>query len=286
MPRMAMVLDRLRAHGKKLAVGAVATVLMLPLVGGAVGGSETFFVAVEAPEAQESITVHVNKEPGLVGGCPDEAEVEILHQGRTVYPSVLGKMEVDDCKGTLEIPYRKFASANGQYQAQVTMGDDQARTTFPVEKVVNWVYIRSFPNKTQERTRIEVALAQTKAQPLRSSVFTSGELVLDIYWEDCKNQGPLGTGIGVANETQECQAQHDNVFHGAVPLNTTAVTNVIVPWNNFESDKYDGDRPAEGSYNVTATFHNAEAKGNQNVPMDPSVYREDPPGNWFEVEYE
>jgi len=286
MDTRTMVPERLRRHAKKLAIGIVALVLLLPTFGGAVGGGESFFVAVEAPESGDGITILIQKDPGLVGGCEDEADVEILKDDIIVYPSVLGQVEVEDCEGTLEIPYQRFAGENGQYQVEVTMGEDEAQTRFSVEKVVNWVYIRSFPNETEERTRIEVALAQSKAQPLSSSVFTSGELVLDVYWEDCDRQGPLGTGLGVANETQECQAQHDNVFHGTVPLNTTAVTNVIVPWDNFESQKYEEDRPAEGSYNVTATFHNAEARGNENVPMDPTVYREDPPGNWFEVKYE
>lgn len=273
------------AHGKKLAVAAVALVLLVP-VGMGVGGEKTTFVAVEAPQAEGNVTVFVGQEPGLVGGCPSTAEVEILRDGITVYPSVLGEIELDDCQGSIDIPYRRFASSNGQYVAHVSVGDRTAETRFTVEKVVDWVYIRSFPNETAERTRVEVALSRTKAQPIHSSVWTSGELVLDVYWETCEDDGPLGTGLDLGNETRECQADHDNVFHGSVPLNTTAVTHVIVPWDNLESDKFDEDRPAEGRYNVTATFHNAEAKGNRNVPMDPTVFREDPPGNWFEVEYE
>lgn len=281
-----MVWSWLLAHGKKIAVAAVALVLLAPTVNGIVGGGKTTFLAVQAPEAAGNATVFVGQEPGLLGSCPDDAEVEIERNGITVFPSVLGEIELDDCKGSIDIPYRRFASANGQYIARAHLDEDTVETRFSVEKVVNWVYIRSFPNETAERTRVEVALATAKAQPIRSSVFTSGELVLDVYWESCDSEGPLGTGLGVTNRTQDCQAAHDNVFHGTVPLNTTAVTNVILPWDNFQSDKFDDGRPEEGHYNVTATFHNTEARANENVPMDPTVYREDPPGNWFEVEYE
>lgn len=275
-----------KAKAAKLAIAAAALLLVGPALGNAVGGGETLFVAVEATQTNENMTVFVGKETGLVGGCPDEAEIEVRRDGIPVYPTVLGDMELDDCQGSLDIPYRAFASENGQYTVKAHVGDEIGETVVQIEKVVDWVTIRSFPNATEERTRIEVALHLAQAQPIKSSVFTSGELVLDVWWEDCKDDGPLGTGLGVLNETQECRASHDNVFHGRVPLNTTAVTNVIIPWDNFESEKYEDERPAEGDYNVTATFHNAEAKGNRNVPMDPTVFKEDPPGNWFEVDYE
>jgi hypothetical protein len=281
-----MVPAWLTEHGPKLAVAAAGLLVLVPSVDGIVGGPDATYVTVEASESSDSVTVFAGKERGLLGGCPDQAQVQLRQDDFVVYPGVLGKIELDDCRGQIDIPYRSFASVNGPYQAKVQIGDETLETGFTIEKVVNWVYVRSFPNETAERTRIEVALAQTQAQPIRSSVFTSGELVLDVWWESCEQQGPLGTGLGLDNQTQDCQANHDNVFHGAVPLNNTAVTNVIVPWDNLESEKYEENRPAEGSYNVTATFHNLEAKGNKNVPMDPSVFREDPPGNWFEVDYE
>lgn len=283
---MSMVWGWLAAHGKKLGVAALGLTLLVPFLNGVVGGGQTTFVAVQAPEATAEATVFVGQDPGPFATCPGQAEVEILRDGVTVYPAVLGEIELDDCQGSIEIPYNRFASKNGQYVARVHLGDEVTDTRFSVQKVVNWVYVRSFPNQTEERTRVEVALSTAKAQPIRSSVFTSGELVIDVYWEDCGDEGPLGAGLGIVNQTQDCQAAHDNVFHETVPVNTSAVTHVIIPWENFESDKYEEDRPAEGSYNVTATFHNAEAKGNDNVPMDPTVYREDPPAPWFEVDYE
>jgi hypothetical protein len=281
-----MVPPWLTAWGKKLAVAALALVLLVPTVDAVLGGPDTSYVTVEAPENAEAITVSTGTQQSLLGGCPDKAEVTIYRDDLVVYPRALGQVDLDGCTGQIDIPYRQFASINGPHRAEVTIGDETMATTFDVEKIVNWVYVRSFPNQTQERTRVEVALAQAQAQPIRSSVFTSGELVLDVYWESCARNGPLGTGMGIEDQTQECEADHDNVFHGTVPLNTTAVTNVIIPWDNFESPKFDEERPEEGSYNVTATFHNVEAKGNKNVPMDPTIYREDPPGNWFEVDYE
>lgn len=281
---VSMVLAWVKANTKKVVAGAVAAVLIVPVLGSALGGGESFFIGVTAPGADDEITVFVGNDPGLVGGCPDEAHVEIQRDGRTVYPSVLGQIDLEDCQGSIDIPYRRFADRNGYYELTARMGDNVGETGFNVEKVVNWVYIRSFPNGTAERTRVEVGLARAQAQPIHSSVFTSGDLVLDVYWEDCSQRGALG--FGLLKDTEDCRADHDHVFHEEIPLNTTAVTNVILPWDNFESSKFDSENPDEGWYNVTATFHNAEAKGNRNVPMDPTVFDEDPSGNWFEVAYE
>lgn len=273
-------------HGKKIAAGAVGFLLLLPLVNGAVGGGESFFVTVKAPQADDGITVWAGKDPGLIGSCPDEARAEISKDGQVVYPNVFGRMDVEDCQGSIDVPYHKFAHENGDYQLLVSMDSDTAETRFLVEKVVNWVYIRSFPNASEERTRVEVALARTQAQPIQSAVFTSGELVLNVYWEECSEEGPVDDGLGILEQTRDCRADHDHVLGERIPLNTTAVTNVIIPWGSLESPKFDDSGPNEGWYNVTATFHNEEAKANKNVPMDPTVFNEDPSGNWFEVDYE
>jgi hypothetical protein len=272
-------------HKLKLGVAAALT-LLVPPMGGAVGGGSQAYVAVNAAENAAAITVVAGQTTTPFSECPDEASVEILKDGFTVYSPILGEFELDEnCQGSIDVPYEQFASENGDYTAKIEMGSDTYETVFRVNKIANWVFVRAQSDAQNERTKVSVALSKAQSQPLQSAVFTSGELVLDVYWEDCEDErstvpGPLPTSDG------SCQANGQNVFHATVHWNRTANTNLIIPWDNFENPTRNGDKPPEGQYNVTATFHNDEALANDNVPMDPTVFDRDPPGNWFEVDRE
>lgn len=283
MGTMAVLRDFLRDHGRKLAIAA-GIALLLPIGFNSVTSDGELQVAANAPREGEAMTVHVSAPGNLLGVCSGDAEIEVVRGDFIVYSSALGRVGLDGCSGSLEIPYKRFASANGPYQVVATYDGETAQTRVDVEKVVNWVYVRSFTQEEQERTRIDVALDSVRGRPLSSSVFASGTLVLDVYWEECEDEGTLED---ILTATQDCQAQHDHVFHAEIPIDSRASTHVFLPWDNLDSDAGtdNDDKPPDGWYNVTATFHNDVAKGNDNVPMDPTVFQEDPPGNWFEVDY-
>lgn len=283
MGTMSGLVAFLHAHWGKLALGA-ALVLLLP-AGSSAFGDERLHVVANAPKRGAAMHVLVSAGSELIGTCGGEAEVEVLRQGFIMYSSSLATVDMTGCKGSIEIPYNRFASVNGPYKVKVTYDGKTATTRVDVQKVVNWVYVRSFPNKDEHRTRVDVALDAAKAKPLTSSIFATGTLVLDITWEQCKDEG-IG-GLPVTPPQDRCKASENNVFHAEIPVDSKASTHVIIPWENLGSDTEsdNDDRPQEGYYNVTATFHNDVAKGNDNVPMDPTVYREDPPGNWFKVDY-
>ncbi|MDX1612329.1 MAG: hypothetical protein R3185_08160, partial [Candidatus Thermoplasmatota archaeon] len=252
---MSTVLERLRARWKLIAIATGALLLLLPVLGAGVIGPETELqVNANAPQRSDALHINVGLTQGLTSDCDGTAQVEVLYEGIIAYPRVLGDVPIRDCKGTLEIPYAKFAASNGLYEVRAYYDGMEAETRVLVEKVVNWVYVRSFAEPEQERVRVDVALDTIRSQPLSSSVFASGTLVLDIVWEQCTNDGPLG--IGLPDPTQECQAQGDNVFHAEVPITSRASAIIFIPWKSLESPKFDGEDPEEGWYNVTAVFHN------------------------------
>lgn len=271
-------------HKGKLAIVAIA-LLLLPPATDAVDGGEDLLVAANAPKHGETMSVAVSTRSGLVGGCGGDVTVEVLHQGIIEYPGNLGTFEMDDdCRGRIEIPYDRFADQNGQYLVKAHHDGKTAQTRVNVEKVVNWVYVRSFEEDSEERTRIDIAFDRALGQPLTSSVFSSGTLVVDITYEGCSDSGTLGDVQRILGQ-ENCQeeATGGNVFHAEIPIKDRASTVIFVPWENLDEDSDQDEQATEGWYNVTATYHNEEAQSNSAVPMDPTVYNEDPPGNWFEV---
>lgn len=277
-----MLGDLLARHRRKLLVLA-GILLVTPMALQAVGGEEKLVVAANAHQRNDAMSVLVSTERGLISHCSGDATVEVSFQGITVYSGVFGKVDMSGCQGTLEIPYSKFASSNGLYLVEATYDGKTAQTRVDVQKVVNWVLVRSFPQEDEERTRIDVAFNQVLGRPLTSSIFSSGTLVLDVSFERCSQDSPLDQ-LPVTPPQEDCRARSENVFHAEIPVDSEASTHVFLPWENLAGE--DGSQAEEGWYNVTATFHNDEARGNSNVPMDPTVYNEDPPGNWFEVAYQ
>lgn len=282
------MMDRLtatfREHWKKLAIAAAA-VLLLPAASNAVRGGDDLVLAANAPQHGESMRVVLGAKGGWIGGCSGEAEVEIRHDDWIAYPRSRGAFEMDGCRGAIDIPYREFASQNGVYLVEATFDGKSTTTRVMVEKVVNWVYVRAFDEPNEERTRIDVAFDRAIGQPLTSSVFSSGTLVLDIVYEECTPEEtiPLEELTGGSSCTE---ATGDNVFHAEIPVEDRASAVVFIPWENLDEDNDEDEQATEGWYNVTATYHNDEARSNDNVPMDPTVYDEDPPGNWFKVDYQ
>ena len=261
---------------------ALALVLLGPTLVQSTVGRPELFVSATAPPSGRDLQVLVAVDPGLGGACDGTASVELELAGVIVYPAVFTEVPIRECQGTVGVPYAKFASENAQYLVRARFGDLTAETHVFVEKVVNWVYVRSFSEPEEGRARVDIALDSILNQPLSSSIFATGTLVLDVRWETCSPQDLAGIPLPV--QTERCEADGDLVFHAELPVEDRASVVVFIPYDNLDSPKFDG-RPTPGHYNVTATFHNDEAKGNYNVPMDPSVYQEEPPGNWFEVSY-
>lgn len=272
-------------------VALLAIVLLLPVANGIVGGGSKLFLVANAPEADDGMFVSITRDPGIFGSCGETATVEVLREQSnvpepvTVFPGLLGKVEMDGCEGQLKIPYDRFADKNTQYIVHATYDGHDAETRIFVNKVVNWVYVRTFNEPEHERVRVEMALDRIKAKPLESSIFSSGTLEIDIRFEQCANplvQLPISLGTETCNDDVS-----RSVLYEEIPVNQSAALQVLIPWQALEGADQDGDgNPEDGWYNVTATFHNDEAKGNKNVPQDPSTFQEDPPGNWFEVDYE
>lgn len=275
------MLELLRRRWKLVALGLVALLLLPSLVSGVVGGGEDLRIASNAPKKAEAMSLLVAIDPGLLGTCSGQAELEIEYHGIPVLPGHLSKIPVDGCKVTTEIPYSAFVRANGQYLLRVTYDDMVVEERVFIEKYVNWVYVRAFDEEDNRRTRIDVAFDTQKAQPLASSIFATGTLELTVRWEDCQDDGLPTLPLNLTPE--DCQANDQLAFYGEIPVDNRASTHIFIPWDSLETKSEDGET-REGWYNVTATFHNDAAKANYNVPQDPSVYKEDPPGNWFEVD--
>lgn len=273
-----------RRH-KLLLFGAVAAMLVLPVLTTAVGGAPEMFLAANAPQQGEHLTVLLGIDPGLRGTCEGEAEVEIELSGIIVYPAVFTKVPVGNCQGSASIPYHRFVEDNAQYLVRARFGELESETFVFIEKYVHWVFVRAFPEHEQQRVRVDVALDSVRGKPLSSGIFATGTLVLDVRWERCTDRIPLGLPVPEALDPNRCPAEGDLVFHSEVPIHDRASTHVYIPYESLESEKFEDDRAQNGWYNVTATFHNDAAKGNYNVPMDPTVYQEEPPGNWFEVRW-
>lgn len=285
MGLMEEIVELLREHWGKLAVGVVALLVLGPAASSAMTTGDELIVAANAPRHGETMSITVASKGGLLGGCDGEATVEVLKDDIIEYSSTLGTFEVSGCRGSFSIPYAQFADENGQYLVRAHFDGKTAETRVTVEKVVNWVYVRSFEQREDERTRIDVAFDRAQGQPLTSSVFSSGTLVVDITWERCSRQDTVERIQDLVSQ-ERCSATGDNVFHAEIPVEDRASTHIFIPWENLDQDDDEDGEAKEGWYNVTATYHNDEAQSNNNVPMDPTVYNEDPPGNWFEVRYE
>ncbi len=279
MSPMDEFLGLLAAHGGKMAL-VLGLVLLAP-AGASLLGGQDLHVAANAPKKGDTMSVLVTGDTNLLGSCNGEATVEVLKGDFKAYTATRN-VEMDGCEGVVEVPYSEFASENGIYTVQATYGDQTATTDVEVDKVVNWVYLRAFPNEDEQRTRVDVSLESSQGSPLASSIFGAGTLELDIRWEECTQQT---IGFLITDPRDDCQATQSSVFYEEIPVEHEASTHVIIPWENLEADQ-DGDgNPEEGWYNVTATFHNDLALANSNVPMDPTLFNEDPPATWFEVEY-
>lgn len=280
---MADVRAKLASHWSKLAITA-GVLLILPSVFSAMAGPSDLVVSANAPPKGEAMTISLQSDGWYAGGCPDEGQVEILREGRVVYPARFGTFDVEGCEAEVEIPYAHFASANGPHVVHATYGDLSTSATVDVQKVVNWVYVRSFTQKEHNRARIDVAMDKALGEPLTSSVFASGTLVLDVWWEGCESDGSLG--VLTNSPSNDCEANHQHAFHAQIPIDSQASTHIFIPWESLKPGSSTDESAPEGWYNVTAKFHNDVARANANVPMDPTVYHEDPAGNWFEVDRE
>lgn len=275
------MMDVLKDRWKMVAVALVAILVLPSLVSGTIGGGQDLRLAANAPKKGQAMSLLVAIDAGFLGTCSGEAELEIERQGIPQLPGHLRKLPVEDCKVTAEIPYNTFVRANGQHLVRVTYDDMVAEERVFIEKHVNWVYLRAFDEKDDHRTRIDVAFDTQKAQPLTSSTFATGTLELTVRWEECSDSGLPRLPLNLTPD--DCRASNQLAFYGEIPVDNRASTHIFIPWDSLETKGDDGEAE-EGWYNVTATFHNDAAKANYNVPQDPSVYREDPPGNWFEVD--
>lgn len=279
-------MDRVKAawqdHRLKAIAVLLAIVLFPPVASTLTGGDELDVVA-NAPDQGETMTVSVQADGGLLSGCEGDAEVTIIRDGIHVYAGPLSNVPMDGCRGQAEIPYRLFVDRNAPYELHVEYGEQTAETRVTVEKVVNWVYVRTFNDEENEQARIEFALSKARAQPLTSGVITTGRLSVDVTFERC-SENDIDALLGDVTGDPSCpMAEGQSVFYTEVPVEDRAASHLVLPWDALDPDE-EGD-PQEGWYNVTATFHNDEALANKNVPMDPTVYNEDPPAPWFEVEY-
>lgn len=263
-------------------LATIAAIVLLPPVASTLTGSDELDVVANA-QPGEAMTVAVQTDRGLLSDCGGEAEVTIIRDGIHVYTGPLANVPMDGCEGEAEIPYRLFVDRNAPYDVNVEYEDRSATTHVTIDKIVNWVYVRAFNDEDEEQTRIEFALSKAQAQPLTSGVITTGRLDVDIRFERCSETNIEDLLSDVTGDPACPTTEGRHVYYTEVPVEDRAASYVTIPWDAL--DPNGEDEPQEGWYNVTATFHNDQALANKNVPMDPTVYNEDPPAPWFEVEY-
>ncbi len=282
MEAMAWMTSAWENHRFKVLV-LIAVIVLLPPVASTLTGNGELDVVANAPNQGDAMTLAVQTEKGLLSSCSGEADVTIIRDGIHVYAGPLANVPMDGCEGQTDVPYRLFVDQNAPYEIHVEYMDQTAETRVSIDKIVNWVYVRAFNDEENEQTRIEFALSRAQAQPLTSGVITTGRLDVDITFEQC-SETDLEDILASLTGNPSCpMTEGRHVFYKEVHVQDRAASYLIIPWQELDPNG-DGD-PQEGWYNVTATFHNEEALANRNVPMDPTVYNEDPPAPWFEVDY-
>lgn len=242
-----------------------AGLVVAPALAGCIGGGETLIVVANAPRLANGMSIAVAVPRGLFGPAEGFASFIVSYQGRAVYPfgGVLGApVFIQEGKGAAFVPYADFVVDNGDYVVAVEFQGREASARVPVEKWVNWVYVLSY---VRNETLVADIVLETSSGSPGQRVFAAGQLDLEVRYRGEE---------GEANEMRLARVLRTDGRDDFV--------RVGIPLGDLERS---GQRN-RGFYSVEATFHNDEANGNKQVPMDPALANSTPPANWVYLELE
>lgn len=234
----------------------LAAVAVVALASGCLGGfSPDLIVAASAPITSDGVTVFASTPDADDSG---QASYRIERAGKAVYPpgGIGGIVPMSGGKGSVFVPYQRFVEANGPHDLVVTFDGDEARTTFQVEKWVEYVYLH--PYYKNGRPFVDLQLSKGIGGSPDDRIITRGDLILEVAHRGL--DGRLRQPSGVIRQ----QTPDDATF-----------TRIEVPKDVLDN--------GPGYYSFEATFHNDEAKGNSGVGNDPTLAQRTPPWNWLYV---
>ena len=245
------------------APAAVVLLLAASLAGCTGASTSDLSVVASAPRLADGITILVAVPRGLFGGASEEtAHFTISHEGRIVYPGTLGApVPLKEGRGQAFVEYARFVTGNGDYTVTVRLGDKAARAQVAVEKWVSYVY--ALPYVRNENTLVtDVVLARASGNP-NERIFAAGELHFEVRYrgQDGRQDQMRLARVMTTDPGQSFQR-------------------IELPFGAFMGSS--GNR--DGYYSVEATFHNFQAYGNNNVPMDPALGQARPPTNWVYID--
>jgi hypothetical protein len=186
----------------------------------------------------------------------------VVRDGTVVYPVAGGPgapVLIEGWRGTATIRYADFVVENARYDVTVEWNGQRSTTQVDVWKWVNWMWV--FPYVRNTTLVAEIVLEDGLGTPA-SAVFASGQLHAEVRYRG--RDGSVNEVRMIANRAVSGQQPVERI---QFPLDRVTRTG----------------NASEGYFSVEATFHNDQALGNNNVPMDPTLAAANPPTNWVYV---
>lgn len=251
----------------KHAAAFVLVLLALPMVAGFLlpSGSASLVVVASSPRIANGMTIAVGVPRTMFDDGEGNAFYFVSYNGQVLYPPggvIGGVIGMEEGRGSAFVPYNTFVVDNGEYEVAVTYKDRQASVRTPVDKWVNFVYV--FPYLRNDTLVADIVLERASGQP-NDRIFAAGQLNVRMYYRG--DDGKAEPGLRFSRSVEVSGL--DSFSRVQVPLESIQRT--------------DRNR---GFYSVEATFHNVQASGNNNVPLDPALAQADPPTNWVYLELE
>lgn len=243
---------------------ALAVLVLLPgLLSGCLGGAgqPDLVVVASAPRIANGMTIAVGVPRTLFEDGEGIATYVISHGGAVLYPpgGVGAFIQLAEGRGSAFVPYQNFVVGNGEYEVTVHYKDRSALVRASVEKWVQFVYV--FPYQRNETIVADVVLEGGSGEP-NYRIFAAGQLNLQVRYRG-------------ENMTEDEMRLTRVLRHEGLD----AYIRVTIPFDDLEQRQRN-----RGYYSVEATFHNEQANGNNNVPLDPALAQADPPTNYVYLE--
>lgn len=239
--------------------------LALPYAAGLLGpsGPANMVVVASAPRLSNGLTIAVGVPRTVFEDGEGNAFYVISRQGQALYPPggvIGGVIAMAEGRGSAFVPYENFVVGNGEYEVEVSFKDKRALARTSVDKWVNYVYV--FPYLRNDTVVADIVLEHTSGMP-NDRIFTSGQLNVRLNY-----RGEDGAAEPEPRFTTTLEVSGVESF-----------TRLTIPLDDIQ--RTDRNR---GYYSVEATFHNDQASGNNNVPLDPALEQANPPTNYVYLE--
>ncbi len=238
-------------------MAAVLALGLAPALAGCLDLGDDLGLIASSPRQAGGLTVALSKSAVVGSGPSGKAELEILYEGKRVYPplSFGDSFQVEDGRGIAFVPYSVFVVGNGFYDVRVRFNGEETTARTSIEKWVEYVYLHPYVRGAKVIVDLQLSTARGGAPTDR--VIAEGDLRLDIRY-----RGADGRGNEYIKSVRTTTSPDDTF------------TRVDIPKSTFQKPGY---------YSIDAVFHNNQAKGNTWVVNDPTLQDRSPPWNWVYV---